>query len=210
MTYPVRFPSPSFPGLPSRDNVSEAFRQTPIGRIVDYWNDRIEDARSTAQVRVGNPDDVINLLNNPVDPGTTQQQLIDNILRDADGRPIRKLIVSDHASPGTQTLTSGDSKMYLTAETLDLEQWSRLNGKFTKDGVIRLDGCEVAQGEEGQRLLQAIAVATGVPVQGGVVNQRPLLPGGEGSTVTAYPDGRIEVDKSWTDGIWGPLDDLIG
>lgn len=209
MTFTTRFPSPSLPGLPSNDNASEALKRTPIGFIMDQWNNAIDEAGSTAQVRVGNPDDVINTLNNPVDPGTTQEELINNILSDADGRPIRKLIVSDHASPGSQTLTSGDTKMYLTPETLDLEQWSRLNGQFAEGGMIRLDGCKVAAGEEGQRLLQAMAVATGVPVQGGIVNQRTMIPGGEGTTVTAYPDGRIEVDKSWGDNVWGPIDELI-
>jgi hypothetical protein len=172
------------------------------------------DGSETNIVVTGNGTPDANLFkhitNNTVDSGNTQQDTIDNILTNTGNKPIRILTIDNHGNSGYQYLSIGDKadgsdSLYLSPYTIDYGQWQRLKGHFAKDGMIQLQGCRVASGLYGPELLKELAMETGVPVQGNVTLGWGTLLTGEiihGTTVTAYPDGRVVVDKS-------PLDPIV-
>ena len=65
---------------------------------------------------------------------------------------------------------------------------------FAPGGRAELHGCQVARGKAGETLLLALSSVWGVPVSGGIEEQR-LFPGLEGETRTANPDGSIEAGE---------------
>lgn len=131
--------------------------------------------------------------NGKIDFGTSQQESVANILAAANGAPIGKLMLNSHSIPGTVAFYGKDQEA-LTADTLNIPAWSSLRGKFGLDGHIELGGCYVASGAEGEALLQKLATATGVPVSAGITVQ-DIDPGIDGTSVTAYPDGRITAES---------------
>ena len=105
---------------------------------------------------------------------------------------IYRLNIYGHAAPGDQSIGSGTgSAPGKTITAANVHKYkptlSKLKPYFTKDAIVTLHGCEVAEGASGIALLKGLSSILGVPVQGGVKNQRPLLPGMEGSVKRCTP-----------------------
>jgi hypothetical protein len=120
--------------------------------------------------------------------GNNVFEMVDVILGKAKGRPIRKLTITGHGSPGHQEIGRGGS-LHTVMGGKEKDALGKLKGHFAPDAEVVLHGCQVAAGQAGEKLLTMLSQILGVPVRGGVAIQR-LPPGIEGNEVTAAPDGK--------------------
>lgn len=126
--------------------------------------------------------------------------MIREVLAHSKGKRIQSLTIADHGGPGYQSVgasqwdESGDFSLQVVAGSKSLlgsarVEIPRLVGKFTRDGVVNLCGCEVARGPGGLDLLKAVSRALGGTfVQAGRAIQRPLIPGWEGNVFRCTRD----------------------
>lgn len=126
------------------------------------------------------------------------QEMADAVSTEADGAPLGRLEIVDHARPGVQEVGDQD----LTLESLDDEDvaaaLSQLRGQFGPDGALDLKGCRVGGDEEGDALLRALARQLDVPVSGSSEYQTPFLPGLDGPVKTCYPpEFDEETQQTW-------------
>jgi len=121
------------------------------------------------------------------------QEMIDQILAAADGRPLGTVSVVDHGTPGAQQM--GDEIITWTKlqDPETAAAFEKLGAAFGPDGKIDLKGCQVAQGTAGEALLKNMARLTHVPVKAGVPMQW-TYPGYEGSTLTCFPPTGTNLD----------------
>ena len=133
------------------------------------------------------------------------------------GRKIENLFIGGHGSPGFQSLGCGSGADSTGAKSLQVDsgtgallgtagvELGRIRPYFNKTAIVTLGGCEVGAGSEGPALLKAVSAALGgIRVQAGTADQRPFLPGMEGSVVRCTPAGCETLSGGWwgTPGSW--------
>jgi hypothetical protein len=118
--------------------------------------------------------------------GSNVFDMIEGILAKAQGRPIRRLTITGHGSPGSQEIGTSGS-LHNVMGPSEKRALGKLHAHFSPDAEVVLHGCEVAGGTAGEQLLVTLSQIWGVPVRGGVAPQRGL-PGLEGNEVLAQPD----------------------
>lgn len=110
------------------------------------------------------------------------------------GRKIQNLFIGGHGSPGYQSVGAGTSHDSSGMRSLqcDPADPTKLRGvadtsmralasRFTSDAIITLGGCRTGADN---RVLTAVSNAVGgLRVQAGTANQRPFVPGMEGTVV---------------------------
>lgn len=117
---------------------------------------------------------------------------------------IFRLGVFGHASAGSQHLGTG-GKSWSDDKVITAGNVSKRHGKtlarlkpyLRPDAIVTLHGCNVAAGKGGQILLQGLSKILGVPVQGGVEVQRPLLPGMEGEVIRCSRARCMKLGSTW-------------
>jgi hypothetical protein len=171
---------------------------------------------------VPKPHDVTTWAARAVHPGaasdfTDVPGMVDSVLANADGRPIRNLSIQSHGNPGHQFMSgtygrdSFLSKELLTDKDSQIPAaMGRLKQHLDPNGMVELGGCQVAKGEKGVEFVREMTRTLGVPVRAGVPYQRPLIPGLEGSTVTCSPAAKPDEDPTcvteshpFLDWLWG-------
>ena len=134
------------------------------------------------------------------------RDMVDKVLARAKGHggagSIYRLNIYGHAGPGNQSVGSGrGSAPGKTITATNVTKYrpilSRLKPYFAADGMVTLHGCEVAKGKIGTSLLKSLSGIFGVPVQGGVKNQRPLIPGMEGDVKRCTPVKCTKHGSTW-------------
>jgi hypothetical protein len=137
------------------------------------------------------------------------QDMVDKVIARAGSNKIRSLFIGGHGSSGYQSIgagphwdSSGDRSLQIDSATGRLKGSTtehhllRLGPKFTTNGVLTLGGCQTGSGAAGQALLLELSRVLGVPAEAGTANQRPFVPGMEGSvsrcsatsgTCTSFP-----------------------
>lgn len=125
-------------------------------------------------------------------PFSSFEGMVDSILAQAGSRPIGTLKILTHASPGQLLLGQGQDMLVLGTFSLQelLPSFSRLAGHFAPNGQVLIHGCNFAQYENGEYFLSQLSQIWGVPVSAGRETQHALVPGLDGTTVTASPDGQ--------------------
>jgi hypothetical protein len=133
------------------------------------------------------------------------------------GRKIENLFIGGHGHPGFQGLGCGSGGDSTGAKSLQVDsgtgallgtagvELGRIRPYFNNTAIVTLGGCQVAAGSEGQALLKAVSTALGgIRVQAGTADQRPFLPGMEGSVVRCTPDNCQTLSGGWwgTPGSW--------
>ena len=133
--------------------------------------------------------------------------MIRKILNAAKSEPIKKLRFHGHGFPGCQGIAMGQTKssnpyVAISVQSLGLisPMLKLLTDKFSDSSTVDLLGCNVAEGNEGSKLLNNLAKLWQVPVKGGVEIQGATSPKNslskasekialthEGQTITAYP-----------------------
>ncbi|HVK84098.1 MAG TPA: DUF4347 domain-containing protein [Kofleriaceae bacterium] len=129
--------------------------------------------------------------------GGSVQEMVDVILERAQARPIRKLTITGHGSPGRQGVQDAEGGLHLDMRAVDRDQLRRLRGHFAPDAIVVLHGCNVGAGPKGEALLLMLSeLWGGVSVRAGTAYQR-LFGGNEGSTTTVHRDdkGRMQTDR---------------
>jgi peptidoglycan hydrolase-like protein with peptidoglycan-binding domain len=114
-----------------------------------------------------------------------------------------------HGAPGDMGVSSGKGEGVSILSDIAVGNFSKIlpalmkiKHIFCKFGSVQLHGCKVAGGVDGPILLNKLATLWGVPVTGGVMDQKG---GGkttfvfEGPTITAFPSGGDL--KGWSKGV---------
>jgi hypothetical protein len=139
------------------------------------------------------------------------QDMVDKVLARIGDNPIRSLFVGGHGAPGYQSIgagpnwdTTGDKSLQINSATGHLlgnseHHLMRLQRKFTSNGVVTLGGCKTGQGAAGETLLKELSRILGVPVEAGTANQRPFVPGMEGSVTRCNASSCQSLESTW----WG-------
>lgn len=113
------------------------------------------------------------------------KDLVDDVIKRADGAPVRALSLSGHGSIGRQLISD---RVVISAAMLpeDEAQLARLKPLFEKGAEVTLEGCSVGATPDGEALLKRLATLWGVKVRAGIIPQLPI-PGLEGSSNVAVP-----------------------
>lgn len=148
---------------------------------------------------------------------------VDQALEVAGGRPIGRLSIVIHGTPGRMWM--GDKAVDYLSSGPVAAAFARLRGHFSADGAIELNSCNLAQYPEDSVdvLVSQMALAAGVPVIAPQSAQASAWPGLEGSTVTWTPQadgttarstqphpvgdtimGGLEAGRDLLDWIFGP------
>jgi hypothetical protein len=139
------------------------------------------------------------------------QDMVDKVLRRLGDNSMRSLFIGGHGSPGYQALgcgpnhdSTGDLSLQLNSSTGRLKgnsehHLSRLSRKFSHDAVVTLGGCQTGRGTAGENLLKELSRVLGVPVEAGTANQRPFVPGMEGSVTRCNSSTCTSLPSTW----WG-------
>lgn len=139
------------------------------------------------------------------------QDMVDKVLRRVGDNWIRSLFIGGHGSPGYQSIgagpnwdSTGDRSLQIDSSTNGLKgnsahHLARLNRKFSYDAVVTLGGCQTGQGDAGKTLLKELSRILGVPVEAGTANQRPFVPGMEGSVNRCTSSECTSLPSTW----WG-------
>ena len=109
------------------------------------------------------------------------------VTAEANGAPLGRLEIVDHARPGLQEIGDQDLSVASLADKDVAAALHQLRDQFGTDGALDLKGCRVGGDEEGDALLRALANELNVPVSGSSEYQTPYLPGMEGPVKTCYP-----------------------
>lgn len=144
------------------------------------------------------------LLDNPVDwidslltIGDVTVTSVEDMVKKVEGKlgksAIQNLFIGGHGAPGYQSVGAGTSRDRTGSKSLQVDPGTgrlkgaadqllrRLAGRFAKDALVTLGGCQVGKDK---KLLEAVSAAfSNVAVQAGSDNQRPLVPGMEGNVV---------------------------
>jgi hypothetical protein len=135
--------------------------------------------------------------------------MVDKVNRRLAGRKMRNLFIGGHGSPGYQAVgdqgawdTTGERSLQLGSdgELLGGAKASipLLASKFISGAICTLGGCQTGRGSAGEALLQKLSAALGViSVQAGTDNQRPFVPGMEGSVVRYTGSRRDVLSGGW-------------
>ncbi|MCB9765392.1 MAG: DUF4347 domain-containing protein [Alphaproteobacteria bacterium] len=138
------------------------------------------------------------------------RSMINNVLAQADGRPIGTLSIFAHARPG-QLYVGGD-QLNGADLTDELPQLQRLTPHFHETGRVEIHGCNFGADEAGDRAVYVLSEVWGVPVTAGVHAQNGA-PGFEGGTVTWGQDEEgytlREEDPAWSDGLMGGVESFL-
>ena len=143
------------------------------------------------------------------------QDMVDKTLMAAGADQIHRLIIDGHGASGFQCVGCGTpgnalknrSKAdYLELSDLDEKlrngvesSLTQLVPKLTKSTIVSLGGCQVGSSPFGEQLLKRISyVLGGIEVEAGFDNQRPLLPGYEGSVIRCSDALCLITPASWT------------
>lgn len=137
------------------------------------------------------------------------QDMVDKVLRRVGDNWIRSLFIGGHGSPGYQSIGSGTTRDSTGDLSLQLDSsrlkgnsehhLSRLNRKFSYEAVVTLGGCQTGSGTAGANLLKELSRILGVPVEAGTANQRPFVPGMEGSVTRCTSSTCTSLPSTW----WG-------
>lgn len=141
------------------------------------------------------------------------QDMVDKVISRLGSNTMRSLFVGGHGSSGYQATGGGASwdssgNLSLQLDTNGKMKGSntehhlgRLRSKFSSDAVVTLGGCQTGSGEAGKALLMELSRIFGVPVEAGTANQRPFVPGMEGSVTRcdARNNSTIVLPSTW----WG-------
>jgi hypothetical protein len=137
------------------------------------------------------------------EPADSLEGMVDSILEDADGHPIRRLIIEGHGFEGAQFISDDAAIGWyytLRRRARARQTLARLRDAFASDAEVLLKGCNVGGGPSGEALVRDLADLWDVQVRASVTYERPLIPGYEGTEIVAIPteDGvRIEFRESW-------------
>jgi hypothetical protein len=142
------------------------------------------------------------------------QDMVDKVIARVGSNTIRNLFIGGHGYSGWQAVgcgprgdSSGDLSLQIDSATGRMKgtntehHLSRLRSKFSSDGVVTLGGCQTGRGADGKALLLELSRILGVPVEAGTANQRPFVPGMEGSVkrCTASSGVCTSLPSTW----WG-------
>jgi hypothetical protein len=143
------------------------------------------------------------------------QDMVDKVLIAAGGDQIFRLVIEGHGASGFQAVGCGTPGNALKNRSKpDYLEFSDLDGKLrngvenslkqlipklSKSAVVSLGGCQVGAEPFGPQLLKRMSHALGgIDVEAGFDNQRPLLPGYEGSVIRCSDDWCLVTPASWT------------
>lgn len=115
--------------------------------------------------------------------------MVSNVLTAAGTHPIRRLDILDHGNPNGIQIGSDYINLSNIA-TFGIEL-RRLNGRFTNNGFVHLQHCEIGQN---QALMSAFAALVGATVYGGTGSQNPIYRFNLGDYVRCNPSGHCEAD----------------
>jgi hypothetical protein len=143
------------------------------------------------------------------------KDMVEKVSMAAGGDKISRLFIEGHGASGFQCVGCGFIGNALKNKTKpDYLEFSELEGKL-KNGVeqylsqlipkfsifssvVSLGGCQVGSPPFGDKLLMQISTSLGgVPVEAGVDNQRPLLPGYEGNVLRCGENFCLPMQASW-------------
>jgi len=147
--------------------------------------------------------------------------MVNGVMAAKGDEPIDSLDFYGHGKPGEQRVATGGLGQRGSLRVDDVcgkentteqcdpevtETLAKLRDAFDEDAEAVLHGCDVAQGEDGVRLLRQLAEVWGIPVTASETSQPALLGGIMGTTTTCAPgeDGDISCEKSegWMDPLW--------
>jgi hypothetical protein len=128
-------------------------------------------------------------------PAADVDGMVRSILAKAGGKKLKRLIIVGHGSPGNQKVSDSDS-----INVDEIQRLAPLREHFTRDAEVVLQGCSVGGGPQGEQLLASLSQTLGVRVTASTGFER-LIPGREGHSTTASPDGTIEMKRSARAGI---------
>jgi hypothetical protein len=135
----------------------------------------------------------------------TVPAIADDVERRAQDHPLSSVTLDGHGEPGSQWL-SDTNYLQHTLNSTERDGFGRIGRSLAPGGEIELGGCNVAEGEQGQELLAAIAQASGHDTRGGTARQLWMLPGILGPEVLAHPDGSVETHTNLLKDAYGWLD----
>ncbi|MCB9765394.1 MAG: DUF4347 domain-containing protein [Alphaproteobacteria bacterium] len=142
-----------------------------------------------------------------VDASGGVKALVDNVLAQADGHPVRTLTIYAHGLPGQ--LFVGDDHLNGADLREYIPELERLAPHFHETGKAEIHGCNFGAGKAGDNAVYVLSQVWGVPVTAGVFMQNGA-PGFEGGTVTWGPDEegtpRFSQDPARTDGIMAGIE----
>ncbi|HUF04307.1 MAG TPA: hypothetical protein VMM38_09040 [Aridibacter sp.] len=141
---------------------------------------------------------------------TSVQDMVDRVLNTLGDNNMRSLFIGGHGSPGYQAVGAGPRGD--STGTLSLQLGSdgklkgnsehhlmRLRSNFSHDAIVTLGGCRTGEGSAGDALLLELSRVLSVPVEAGTANQRPFVPGMEGSVRRCSGDSCQTLSSNW----WG-------
>lgn len=185
---------------PTEDTPGTLKQQDLYGNA--FMQEQVTAASSVEPVDIAVVDnqDIVGMLDNLMHWGavTGAASISDMVTKINEARgeaPINTLEIYGHAQPGMQIIGEQDGfNVGLSASGVQQHEKALKTIDFASGGRAELHGCKVAQGKSGDNLLTALSSVWGVSVSGGVEVQR-LLPGLEGTTKTANPDGSIDINE---------------
>jgi hypothetical protein len=123
---------------------------------------------------------------------TNASTMVDNALREIGSRRVRRLEIDAHSCLNGSEIELGlGNDCVATANLASFAPLlSRLSGKFTADGFVHLQECNVG---ENRPLITALARTFGVPVWAGTGGDAPGFRLNLGTYVRANPDGTYET-----------------
>lgn len=123
---------------------------------------------------------------------------VDSVIEAADGAPLGRVDLVDHAAPGIQEVGDEDLTLASLEDPETVEDLQRLGAKMGPDGHLYLKGCRVGGDEAGDAFLRGLARTLDHPVTGSSEYQTPLIPGMDGPIKTCYPpEFDEETQKTW-------------
>jgi hypothetical protein len=179
----------------------------PVLSLTIATVDRQNDMAGLDITALGSDPNFTNILDGTVCIGEIEVDGVSDMVREVlavlarnRGKRIRSLTIADRGAPGYQSVgasgwdETGDFSLQVAPGTKVLlgaarREIPKLAGKFTRDGVVNLCGCEVAKGPAGLELLKVVSHALGGTfVQAGPPVQCPLVPGWEGNVLRCTRD----------------------
>jgi hypothetical protein len=119
--------------------------------------------------------------------GESINEMVQKLINQTNGTQIKLLRIHGHGFPGFQAVASGKIRKphQMAAITIDHFQkikisLQRLKTSFSKAGEVYLMGCNVAEGNKGEELLQNLANLWGVPITGAAQTQYACEKGTKG------------------------------
>ncbi|MFN0252273.1 MAG: DUF4347 domain-containing protein [Kofleriaceae bacterium] len=193
---------PMFGGLPgatSDESLAVPGVAPDYGALASYTEEELESVDITAYEsddRLGEDFDEV-YADNGVTGFDSLQEMADLVAAKANGAPLGRLEVVDHAGPGIQEVGDQDLTLASLEDEAVLATLAQLRDQFGPDGALDLKGCRVGGDAEGDALLRALANQVDVPVSGSSEYQTPFLPGLDGPVKTCHPSEFDEETQKW-------------